>query len=116
MTRGEEIALSAMKKEHSRLSKIADKAKKECDEACSIGSEMIAIHEEFVKIVKSGETGKEVVDKLSSLQKRKERAEKIMKKDIVKLSDKQCQAEIEREALYAEICSKEWGIKMRNRA
>lgn len=103
MRTGDELALAVMKKEHARLSRIAEKAKAEADEYCSIGSEAVAIHNEFAAIVNSRETGQHVIDALEKLKKRRARVDMIMKKDILKLSDKQIEAEIERDSLMREI-------------
>lgn len=103
MRTGDELALSAMRKEHAKLARIADKAKAEADEYCSIGSEAIAIHNEFAAIVNSRETGQHVIDALDKLQKRRARVDRVMKKDLLKLSDKQIAAELERDNLMREI-------------
>ncbi len=66
MNTGEELAISAMKKDFKRLSKIAEKAEKECDEYMSIGTEMVDIHNEFVEIVKSGEHSASTLKKLDA--------------------------------------------------
>jgi hypothetical protein len=100
---GDELALAAMKKEHAILSRVADRAKAECDEYCGIGSEALAIHNEFAAIVNSRETGQHVIDALGKLQKRRARVDRVMKKDLLKLSDKQIAAEIERDNLMREI-------------
>lgn len=103
MRAGEKIALEAMKKEFVRLSRAADRAKSEADEHMNVGSEMIAIHNEFAEIVKSKATGPEVVEKLDVLKKRKDRADKVVKKNLVKLLDKQYEAESARDNLGTEI-------------
>lgn len=100
---GEELAIPALKKELARLTQIAEKAKAECEENVHIGSEAVAIHDEFVAIVKSKETGQAVIDKLDSLQKRRERVLQVMSKSIVDLSDKQFKAEAERDNLLGLI-------------
>lgn len=112
MKSGKELILIAMKKEFKRLSRIADKAKAEADEYMSSGSEFIAIHNELCEIINSKETGKSVLKKLNDLQARRDRAEKIRKKDFIKLIDKQSDAEIDRDNLHSEICSMEWRVKM----
>lgn len=97
------IVLDAMKKELVRLQRIADKAKAECDEYISTGEEAFAIHDEFAKIVNSKETGHHVIKKLDELKKRREKVDKVLKKDFMKLMDKQHRAEIEVMALASEI-------------
>lgn len=115
MRTGEELALAAMKKEHAILARIADKAKAEADEYISIGSEAVAIHTEFAAIVNSRETGQHVIDALDKLQKRRARVDRILKKDMVSLSDKQIAAEIERDNLLREIQALEFRVSMRGR-
>jgi len=100
---GEELALVAMKKEFSRLEKIAERAKAEADEYMSIGTEMLSINQEFVEIVKSKEVNESSLKKLNALKKRSDKAEKIQKKDFIKLIDKQSDAEINRDRLAYEI-------------
>lgn len=116
MTRGEEISLHAMKKEFKRLSRVAEKAKQEADEATHIGSELLAIHQEFAEIVKAKETGPKVLKKLEALQKRSDRAKKIQKKSIVELMDKQIKAESDCESLGLEIQRLEFRHSMRKSA
>lgn len=103
MRTGDELALVAMKKEHARLSRIADRAKAEADEYCKIGSEAMAIHNKFAALVKSSEIGHHVIDALEKLQKRRAHVNRVMKKDLLKLSDRQIKAEFERDALMREI-------------
>lgn len=113
---GEEIALSAMKKELTRLSRIADKANAEVDEYLNIGSELLAIHEEFSEIVKSKEHGSHIVKKLEVLKGRRDRAQKITDKELIKLLDKQHKAEIERDSLRQEIHRTEFRFSLRQKA
>lgn len=103
MSRGEDLALAAMKKEFATLSRKADKAKREADECTNIGTELFAIHQEFAAIVKSGETPKAMIANLNALKKRSERAEKIRKKDLLKLFDKEHKAAMDRDAMAGEI-------------
>lgn len=107
---GEELAFNAMKKEFKILSRAADRAKKEADECIEVGSEMIAIHNEFVDIVKQKLDSKTAIKKLDDLKKRSERAEKIRKKDLIKLLDRQNVAELNRDSLYREIKTMEYRI------
>ena len=113
MRTGEEIALGAMRKEFSVLSRKADRAKKEADECVTVGSELIAIHEEFVEIVKAKATGEAVIKKLEVLQTRSNRAEKIRKKSLIKLLEKQSETEFERDNLGREIQMMEFSLSRR---
>ena len=111
----EELALEALKRDFKRLSKIADKAKAVCDEYMNVGSEMIAIHEDFVAIVKSKDYSPETLKKLEALKKRSAKAEKIRSKDLIKLIDKQSEADINRDSLGGEIQMMEFRLNSRNR-
>lgn len=113
MISGEEIALSAMKKEHKRLSRLADKAKTDVDENMNVGSELLAIHKEFSEIVSSNEHGEHIVKKLESLQVRRDKAQKILNKDLLKLLDKQHEAETKRDRLGSEIQMMEFRHSLR---
>jgi len=112
--RGEEIALQAMKKEHARLRKIADKAKAEVDAYCSVGSEMLSIYDELRKIIESKETGKHILDKLSTLQKREKAANKLMAADFTAISERQYVAESNAMAIAGEISRLEFRLNLRN--
>lgn len=103
MRTGEQLALGAMKKELVRLSRTAERAKAEADECMSIGSELIAIHNEFAEIVNSRATGADTLKKLDALTKRRERADKVAKRNLMKLFDKQTEAEFARDDLRKEI-------------
>lgn len=113
MRTGEELKLSAMRREFSRLSKVADKAKKEADEVATIGSEFVAIHEELSKIVSSGLTGDAIINQLDTLKKRQARADRIVKKDLVSLLDREHHAIFERDLLGREIQNMEFAMEMR---
>ena len=95
-TRGDE-------KEFTRLTKLATKAKKESDECMEVGSELIAIQSEFADIVKSGENGVHVLKKLDDLKKRSDKADKIRKKDLLKVFDRHYEAEGNAHALGSQI-------------
>jgi len=110
---GEELALEAMKKDLKRLSRAADKAKADADEYMNVGSEMVAIHNEFADIVKSGDHSKATLRKLDRLKARSERTDRIRNKDLCKLTDKQFEAEQKRDALAWEVQSLEMRLSMR---
>lgn len=108
MRQGEELAIQAMKKEFKRLSKVAERAKKETDEHINIGSEILGIHKEFSDIVNAKESTKETALKLNALIKRSERATKIRKKSLLELIEKQSKSEIERDNLLIELQNAEF--------
>jgi hypothetical protein len=93
MKTGDELVLQAMRREFARLSRIADKAKAEADEALNIVTEYMEIHKE--------------------LKLRRGRAPRIMKKDMAKLIEKEVDAKFERDMLGIEIDNMEWRLGMR---
>ena len=113
MINGEELALAAMKKDLKRLTRAAEKARAEADECMSVGSEMVAIHKEFAEIVKSGDHSKATLNKLDRLAARSEKTDRIQKKDLSKLLDKQFEAEQKRDALASEVQALEFRLSMR---
>lgn len=115
MTTGEQLALNAMRRDHKRLSTVADKAKREADERSNIAGEFLVIHKEFAAIVESKEHGQHVLNKLSALQRRRDKAKKILDKDLIKLLDRQHEAEWERDQLGSEIQMLEFRQSLRKR-
>lgn len=115
MKSGEELALGAMKKELVRLSRAAERAKVAVDEAIAVGSEYVDIHQEFAALLQSGLTGADALERLAALQARRDRADKIMKKDLLKLIDKQHETEMARDELGREIHQLEWRRSMKPR-
>lgn len=104
----EEIVVSALKKELTRLSGAADRAKLALDERTNAVAEVIAINKEFVEIFNSRKTDQETLDKLLALQERQAKVGKVIKKSFSKLSDKQITLEIERDSLISEISTMEY--------
>lgn len=100
---GQELVLEALEKGLADLSRIAERAAKAADENMTIGSEYVAIHKEFAEIVQSNAPAEEQLKKLKALKERESRANKIMKRDLVTLLDKQHKAETERDRLAEEI-------------
>lgn len=93
MKTGNEITLDALRREHARVSRIAARAKAELDEYMGIHNELFAINDEFRAIVESKEHGPQVIKRLNALKKRKDHVDAVLKKDLVKLSDRQFQTE-----------------------
>lgn len=112
---GDELILAALHRDFKRLSRIAEKAKSDCDARISVGSEIIAIHNEFIEIVNTGDHCQDSIKKLETLKNRRERAGKILKKSLIKLMDKQSDAEITRGRLGQEIQTLEFRTSRRNR-
>lgn len=115
MRTGEELAIAAMKKDHAKLVRAAEKAKAAADEYITIGTEAIAIHNEFAAIVNNRETGADTIKKLDQLKKRRDRVDRISKKDFMALCDKQYEAEVERDNLGREIQNREFLASMRSK-
>jgi hypothetical protein len=103
MKTGQELLLIAAEKEYNRLCKRAEKAKAETDEHENIGKEAIDIRLKLVEVTKSNRRPEDVLEELDKLQVRQKRVDRIMKKDFVKLLDKQFEAEHERDELGQEI-------------
>lgn len=114
MRSGQDLALEALRVAHKKLQATAEKAKREADEYLECGTEMIAIHRELADIVSSKETGNHVVKQLEVLKKRRDKVDRIRKKDFIKLIDKQHNAEIERDNLGSEISMLEFRIGRRS--
>lgn len=112
---GDELALGAMKKEHARLSRIADKAQAEYDEYMNVADEMLSIHKEFAEIVKSGDHSKETLKRLDSLKARSAKTDRIRSKDFMKLSEKQFSTERDRDCLGSEIQMMEFRMSLRQK-
>ncbi|MGZ4953600.1 MAG: hypothetical protein ACXV8Q_00690 [Methylobacter sp.] len=110
--RGIKLAIEAMKKEHKRLSAVAEKAKRDADEYMNISSEFIAIHQEYVTVANSKQSASVKLKKLDELQRRRDKAEKIMNKDFIKLLDKQSDAEIDRDELAHQISKMEFQLSL----
>ena len=106
----EKVILKVIKKEYERLLKVSTKAKAEVDEHISIGSEMIAIHEEFKSIVESKLDADNSLERLSKLQKRRDRLNKVAKKDLIRLMDAQNSVENDVRILASEIAKIELKI------
>ena len=112
---GRELMLDALKRDHKRLTKLADKAKADCDVFMGIASELCTIRQEAIKVLNSGNIGDKGLKKLEDLSKREARGNKILKKDVIKLMDKQSEAEIKRDRLAEEIAYIEFRMDFENR-
>ena len=112
---GDELVLQSLKKELKVVSRKADKAKNAVDEYMSVGSEAIAIHQEFAAIVKSKDTGKKVVEALEALKIRQASVDRILKKDFIHLMDVQFDTGMTRNNLRQEISKIGYRIDIRGR-
>jgi hypothetical protein len=113
MKTGDEITLGALRREHARMSKIADKAKAEVDEHNGITGEAFAIHREFIEIVNAKDHGPHVIQQLDALKRRRARVDSILAKDYLKLLDRQFEAEWERNQVAQEIGTIEFRMSLR---
>ena len=112
---GDELVLQSLKKELKVVSRKADKAKNAVDEYMSVGSEAIAIHQEFAAIVKSKDTGKKEVEALEALKIRQASVDRILKKDFIHLMDVQFDTGMTRNNLRQEISKIGYRIDIRGR-
>ncbi len=110
---GDELAILAMEKEISRLSAAAEKYKAEADEVCDIVSEFIAIDNEVNAVINSGKSAIDVHKSLDSLQKRQERANRVIGKDLMTILNKQYLAETERDNLGMVLSGLRFRFEMR---
>lgn len=114
MSRGELLALAAMKKSLTDLTAKAAKAKEAADACTSATSELIALLREGHEIM--GDIASKPaasLKKLEDLQVKQNRARRNMNKDLSKLLDKQFEAEHDRDALAEHITTYEWQLRMR---
>lgn len=91
-----DVVLDALESELKRAKKAAANAKAAADEYNHVGTEMLAIHEELKQILVDRCRTDRPIDtaKLSALQKRRDRVDVVMRKDMIKLIDKQIDLEI----------------------
>jgi hypothetical protein len=113
MKTGDELTLDALRREHSRMSRIADKAKAEVDEHNGITDEAFAIHREFIEIVNTKDHGPHIIQRLEALKKRRTRVDSILAKDYLKMLDRKFEAEWERDQVAHEISTLEFRMSLR---
>ncbi len=94
MTRSEEIALRAMKKELNNLASKAARSKAAYEECLSAASDIIQVRKELSELLAEPERGPGFTEALKQLEKREKRAFRIGKKDIGKLMEKSIDDEI----------------------
>ncbi|QDP47116.1 MAG: hypothetical protein Tp1111SUR522732_54 [Prokaryotic dsDNA virus sp.] len=112
---GDELTLNALKKEFTRISRLAEKAKKDADDYCDAGSEVVACHVELKGIIDSKEHGQSVLDRLEKLKKRNDRAHRLMKKDALKLFDRQYNLDSQRNDLANQISRIQFRLELSGR-
>ena len=77
MMTSDELTLGALKREHTRLSRIATKAKAEVDEYMGAGTEIFTVYAELAKIIESRAHGPQVIKRLGDLKKQQDKAERV---------------------------------------
>lgn len=108
----DDIILSALEREHTRLKKIADQAKSMCEKRLSAATQLVEIHSEAYQIM-CGETGSIDFERLKELKKSANKAKKLMKLDLIKLSDKEFEAEWERDLAARALANHKFLMAMR---
>lgn len=108
MKSGKELLLQAARNELKRISVVAEKAKKECDEYMEAPAVMLACHKELAEIISTNKYDKATMQKIEDLDRRHKAAVKASGKDFIKLLDKQFDAEQMRDELATEIGSLEF--------
>jgi len=107
------IVLATLKKELVSLTNKAKKAKQDVDDYINVGTEKIEIYQELAEIIKAGDHGSQSqLSKLRKLQEREERANEILKNDIITLMDKQIDADSNLQELQREVSQVEWRKNM----
>lgn len=108
----DDIILSALEREHTRLKKAADKAKSMSDKCMNAPTQLIEINREACQIL-LGETGGINFERLKELKKHASEAEKFMKLDLVKLLNKQFLVEFERNCVAKVLADHKFFMAMR---
>jgi hypothetical protein len=116
MTRGEEIALNAMKKEHKSLSRRADLAKNKTTECINAASTILKIRMEASEILKSDKSHDEQMKLINVLANKEKSAFKAGKLNMVKLMDKEHELMFACDDLQREISMIEFRHSMRKSA
>lgn len=116
MTHGEEIALSAMKKELKSLSRRVASAKSKSDSCINAGSVIIKCRVEANEILKNEQSFDEQMKLIAVLADKEKAAIKMSKLNLVKLFDKETDLKISRDELQREINNIEYRHKIRNRS
>lgn len=114
MTRGEEIALVAMKKEHKLLSRRAENAKNKTEECMSAATTIIKIRQEASKILQGEHSHAEIAKLIEPLAKREKAALKAGKQNFVKLMDKEHKLRFSCDDLQREISNVEYRHRLRS--
>lgn len=88
-----ELALAALEREHQRLEKAADKAARAALECGNAPAELIAAHNDLVRLLSRPTRGAAFdIKAIDQAGARHDAAKKLMKKDYLKLLDHEHQA------------------------
>ncbi len=109
----DDLTLRALRHEQDRLSKLAAKAAAEVDEYIGTGQEAVAIYNELAAIDHCKKSARANLKQLDVLRKRQARIERIRKKDIIALMDRQHEAEWERDLAAQAISDLEFRSSFR---
>ncbi|MEL4300959.1 hypothetical protein ACE02Z_05030 [Shewanella xiamenensis] len=113
MKYGDELVLEILKKEFRRQCSATEKAKAACQEMISAPSELIKLRQQANVVLSKGNFTQEGLEQLEDLAKREKNLVNIMKKDLVKLMDKESETENLRDELAREIRKLEFRVGMR---
>jgi len=110
----DELTYGLLKKEHARLLKLEKKAEAEYNEYMNIHHELIAIRQEFAKVldIKDFKKQKPLLDALIA---RSKRADEITQKDLSKLTDKHHQLKMDLSKVAHELSTIEFRLELRGR-
>jgi len=116
MTNGEEIALSAMKKELKSLLRRATLATKRTDDCANAASTIMKIRKEASDILQSEKSHDEQMKLISVLADKEKAAFKVGKLNMMKLIDKEHELKFACEDLQREIATVEFRHKLKKTA
>lgn len=112
MSRGELLALDAMKKGLRELEAKAAKAKKATEECAEAPTKILAIQREMLEVIQDKRNvGRILGNKLEALERRIDEARKAMKRDYVKLLDSQFNLEQDAKDLARHIRREECRLR-----
>ena len=116
MTNGEEIALSAMKKELKSLSRRATLAKNKTDACVNAASTIMKCRVEASDILNSDKPHDEQMKLIAILADKEKAAFKAGKLNMVKLMDKEHELKFNHDSLQSEISQIEFRHRLRRTA
>lgn len=109
----DEIILEALEREHARLVKIADNARAAVDDHIDAPLKIYAIAQEKNEIYCSKKYDDETLARLDECNMRLKEAERLSKKDLLKLVDRQCAAERDRDLVASVIARRRFFLELK---